>query len=194
MPDRDLPRERLFFALWPDAACREALAGIARERVSRKRGRLVPAENLHLTLAFLGAVDGSVRGCAEQAAASVRASPFQLHFQRSGFWPRPRVLWSAPARTPEALLRLASALSRALAPCGYAPERRGFRGHVTLARKVQGPMESLSHAEILWPVEDFHLVRSRTRAEGAVYDTVATWRLAGGDDDSPPRPGVASVK
>ncbi|MDX1433841.1 MAG: RNA 2',3'-cyclic phosphodiesterase [Gammaproteobacteria bacterium] len=187
IPARDEPRapaddgsrrrERLFFALWPDAACRAALAALARERLPRKRGRAVADENLHLTLAFLGAVDGGFRACAEDAAASVSVAPFVLSFERSGYWPRSRVLWSAPAETPPALHRLASALSRALLPCGYEPERRAFSGHVTLARKVQGPIETLPHAPIAWAVREFHLVRSETRSEGASYEVVATWAL-----------------
>lgn len=178
-------RERLFFALWPDAACRAALAAVARERLRRKRGRPVEAANLHLTLAFLGAVEAQCRRCAECAAASLRAAPFELIFEQSGCWPRPRVLWSAPAQTPTALLGLASALSRALLPCGYEPERRAFRAHVTLARKVQGVLETRPHAAIAWPVRDFHLVRSHTRSEGASYEIVATWALEA-DAASPP--------
>lgn len=140
---------------------------------------------LHLTLAFLGAVDADRRRSAERAAASVQTAPFALELDHSGWFARARVLWSAPARTPEALHRLAGALSRALIDYGYQPERRAFRAHATLARKVQGPFETLAHAPIAWPVRQFHLVRSHTRSEGAAYEIVATWSLGDAPDSVP---------
>ncbi len=48
---------RLFFAFWPTAAMQSDLAAAARAQMeSMLGGRLVPRENLHLTLAFLGSV------------------------------------------------------------------------------------------------------------------------------------------
>jgi 2'-5' RNA ligase len=170
-------RQRLFFALWPDAAARQALADLARAHLPRKRGRPVPAENLHVTLVFLGSVDANFRRCAESAAEGLEASAFDLRFERMGFWPRPRVLWSAPLETPVVLARLASALSRSLIPCGHRPEKRAFSAHLTLARKVQGPMEERCHAPVHWHVDAFHLVASETRAEGARYRIVRSWPL-----------------
>jgi 2'-5' RNA ligase len=55
-PSRDLLDTRMFFALWPDAAARAALAGLAAEVVRGGGGRAPAAANLHLTLAFVGAV------------------------------------------------------------------------------------------------------------------------------------------
>src|SRR5579883_616458 len=50
------PTRRLFFALWPDEAMREAMVQAIREPVRASGGRPVHAGNLHVTLAFLGAV------------------------------------------------------------------------------------------------------------------------------------------
>jgi 2'-5' RNA ligase len=130
-----------------------------------------------MTLEFLGAVDAAMRGCAEQAAQSLSAPVFELEFQRIGYWPRPQVLWSAPARTPDALTGLVSMLRKALVECGHTPEARAFRAHVTLARKVRGPVTETSHAPVRWAVSDFHLIASETLAQGARYRSVACWPL-----------------
>ncbi|WP_458527413.1 2'-5' RNA ligase family protein, partial [Onishia taeanensis] len=49
-------RHRLFLALWPDPAVREALSSTAGQAHLACRGRPVAPEQLHLTLAFLGQV------------------------------------------------------------------------------------------------------------------------------------------
>ena len=139
-------RQRLFFALWPDGDTQSALAQLAKARLRSGSGRLIVAQNLHMTLAFLGPVDAGMRKCAERAAASLRAPAFELEFRRLGYWPRPRVLWSAPERTPEGLTMLESTLRNALAACGHEPESRPFRAHITLARKVRDPVDDTSHA------------------------------------------------
>lgn len=170
-------RQRLFFALWPDDDARNALAQLADARLAPSHGRLIAASNLHLTLEFLGAVDAGMRACAERAAESVATPAFELEFQRLGYWPRPRVLWSAPERTPEALTGLVSMLRKALAACGHKPESRAFHAHVTLARKVRGPVSETSHTLVRWHVADFHLVASETLAQGARYRSLESWSL-----------------
>ncbi|NIM29074.1 MAG: RNA 2',3'-cyclic phosphodiesterase [Gammaproteobacteria bacterium] len=170
-------RQRLFFALWPDDETRDALARLARAHLPAGSGRLVPAENLHVTLVFLGAVDSGVRACAERAASALSAPAFTLEFVRIGYWPRPRVLWSAPERTPAALAELASTLTAALVECGHRPESRPFRAHITVARKVRKAPRASLHDAVHWRVDAFHLIASETRPEGARYRRLRSWPL-----------------
>lgn len=170
-------RQRLFFALWPDDDARRSLARLASARLAPRNGRLVAASNLHLTLEFLGAVDAGMRACAERAAQSLSAPAFELELQCLGYWPRPRVLWSAPETTPDALTGLVSMLRKALMACGHQPDARPFHAHVTLARKVRGPVNETTHAPVRWPVSDFHLIASETLAQGARYRSLECWPL-----------------
>ena len=170
-------RRRLFFALWPDEATRDALAAIAEAALGGDSGRLVAPENLHLTLAFLGSVDETLRACAERAAGRISAPAFTLELVHAGRWPRARVLWSAPEETPEALSELAFSLNDALRDCGYTPESRAFRAHITLARKIRGRSAEIAHAPVRWRVAEFHLMASETHPRGARYQRLGTWRL-----------------
>ena len=170
-------RQRLFFALWPDDDTRQALARLARTLLPCGNGRPVAAQNLHLTVVFLGLVDAGFRECVERVAGLLSAPAFELEFRRIGYWPRPRVLWSAPERTPEALTGLASMLRNALVACGHEPESRPFRAHVTLAREVRRPASEPTHGPIRWPVSEFHLVESETLAQGARYRSLESWSL-----------------
>ena len=47
---------RVFFAIWPDAAAQKRLAELAEQLEAVCDGRKVRAENIHLTLVFLGEV------------------------------------------------------------------------------------------------------------------------------------------
>ncbi len=175
--DPSAPRQRLFFALWPGDDVRQHFAAVASKSLKR-RGRRIPPENLHLTLAFLGPVPPEVRRCAEDAADGVAASPFTLEFNRLGFFPRPRVVWSGCDHTPEALTLLVDALRRGLSGCGITPEARPYRAHLTLARKASvEPDFGAPHAPIHWPVDAFHLLESKTHSSGAQYKILRSWPL-----------------
>jgi 2'-5' RNA ligase len=175
--DPPAPRQRLFFALWPGDAVRKRLAAIASKSLKRS-GRKIPAENLHLTLAFLGPVGPEVRRCAEEVADVVSAAPFTLEFTHLGFFPRPRVVWSGCDQTPEALIALVNALRAGLEDCGIQPEARPYRAHLTLARKASvEPGFGAPHAPVAWGVDRFHLVESKTFSAGARYNILRSWSL-----------------
>ncbi len=175
--DPSAPRQRLFFALWPNDEVREGFAAIASKSLKR-RGRKIPAENLHLTLAFLGSVAPETRRCAESAASDISGASFTLEFTHLGFWPRPRVIWSGCDETPEALTALVNALRQGLKGCGIEPELRPYRAHLTLARKASvEPSFGEPHAPISWTVDAFHLLESKTLSTGAQYKMLRSWPL-----------------
>ncbi len=168
--------QRLFFALWPDDGLRDWMGKLVRHHL-HNRGRPVRRENLHITLVFLGSVDAPRRACVEAAAAAIRGQPFALELDRLSWWPRPRVVFAAVSRPPSALLELVGELKRACGECGFEPERRPYRAHLTLARKVSRgppPMELEAQA---WDVRDFCLVESRTLSAGAEYSVLRSWPL-----------------
>ena len=175
--DPSAPRQRLFFALWPDDAVRPRFTAVVSKSLKR-RGRRVPAENLHLTLAFLGPVTPDVRCCAEDVANGVAAAPFTLEFTHLGHFPRPRVIWSGCDETPETLTALVNALRQGLRGCGIDPEVRPYRVHLTLARKASvEPGFGTPHAPIRWTVDAFHLLESKTLSSGAQYKILRSWTL-----------------
>lgn len=172
-------RQRLFFALWPDADVRAALAAVARGCGHGRERILVPA-NLHLTLAFVGNVTADQRACMEAAAATVNGRSFAVTLDQLGFWPRPRVLWAGVEAVPAALEELVADLNSALAICGYQPETRPFRAHVTLARKVSRPPRQIAIAPIRWTVRDFCLAQSVSGERGSEYRVLGRWPLRTG--------------
>lgn len=177
--------ERLFFALWPDEAVRAQLGHLARNLV-HKDGRPVAAENLHITLVFLGSVTAERRGCTEAVAGRIQGKAFRLTLDRIGHWPKPRILWASPGDMPAELLALVRDLSEGLKTCGFMPETRPYQAHLTLARKVSRARSGLTMAPVAWDIDRFCLVRSLTLPEGAKYEVLASWPLA-----QPVTPGSA---
>ena len=183
-PARVGPR-RLFFALWPDAPARARLAQATQAVVRVSDGRAVPAEQLHLTLAFLGAVPAARLAELEAlAAAAVRAAglpdePLALTLGRLERWSGPQVLCVLPVHPPAALGALARGVVGTLGAAGFAPDLKPFRPHVTVARKVVRPSELAPIAPVRWTFERIALIESRTLERGPVYSVVGTCPLYG---------------
>jgi 2'-5' RNA ligase len=169
--------QRLFFALWPDPALARRFHRLAEAQQALCKGRPVPVPNIHLTLRFVGSVPATTAGCLQEAAAGLRLPAFELVFDTLGYWPRPKVLWCAPAQFPEALNELARSLEQACVACGLEPERRDFAPHLTLLRHARRAPPEPDIPPLRWPVDHFVLARSETRPDGAVYSVLQSWPL-----------------
>ena len=170
------PRQRLFFALWPDEAVRARL-NQAGEALLGKQLKRVPAANLHLTLAFAGTATTSVRQCLQAAAGNIRCPAFRLSIEHSGHWSRARIYWAGPAHMPPALRSLAGELQVALGACGLQTETPPYQPHITLARKIERAPDIARIAPIDWSIRHFSLVESVTGPRAASYTILATWEL-----------------
>lgn len=141
----------------------------------------VAADNLHLTLKFLGEVpesglDGVLTATGRAAA---RAARFDLELAGVSAFPprRPRVIAAGASDRPATLAGLAASLEDELAALGVPREDRPFRAHITLGR-LKGPPGARLGAAIagmgrtgfgVQPVSEIALVRSRLTSTGAVY-------------------------
>lgn len=127
---------RLFFALWPDAASRAALARLQ----TLVEGRLVPPPNLHLTLAFLGQQPDAALAPLSTLLDGLTLTPMDLELDRLGHFARQGAAWAGMSAPPPALLALQLELMTALERAGFTPASHGaFRPHVTLARHAPAP-------------------------------------------------------
>lgn len=170
---------RLFFALWPEAPLRDALTGIATELRSRCGGRMPAPDNIHLTLAFLGAVAETRVPELQALASELRADDFELVLQRIGCWRRQRLVWAGPLDVPPALTALVDQLGAALRCAGFTTERRLFKPHVTLLRDVSAPPAGMVPAPLRWPVTQWVLAASEPVPRGVRYRIIGRWPLTG---------------
>ncbi len=170
------PRQRLFFALQPAPEIRTRLWRLARS-LPLARERLTHPDDLHATLAFLGMVEADRLGAVTAVAAQIRAEPFTLQIDRLDYWPRPKVAWAGPSRVPPGLEQLVVDLWAGLASCGFEPETRPYRAHITLARKGGAIEAGTIEPPIPWEVGDFVLMQSLSVAEPPRYKVLQRWAL-----------------
>ena len=169
--------QRLFFGLpLPHAAC-VALQSVGQSLSLPDTARPSLPQNYHVTLVFLGSVSERQLACAQRAADPVQVRSFPLQIDHIGHWPRPQVLWAAPSAPPDGLLQLVATLQRNTMLCGFEPEQREYRPHVTLARRVRGFDGPRKMPGIAWQAQQFHLYRSRPTADGVRYHPIAAWPL-----------------
>jgi 2'-5' RNA ligase len=183
---------RLFvaIALPPDLAARasEILPG------TLPALRRVKAENLHLTLAFLGQTPDDclpdVVSAAREAAARVRR--FRLAFDRAGRFPergRPRVVWLGISDGEPAVLELGAGVYAGLRSRGLRFDDRPLAPHLTLARVTEdasGPeaktvgaaLRDLATPPLGFEVSEIAVVQSVLSPKGPRYTTLATAPLA----------------
>jgi 2'-5' RNA ligase len=168
---------RIFFALWPDPATRKELARIARLMPVERPARRVPDYNLHLTLHFIGNVCHEEMTCLRQQARRASGRPFELVVDDYGHFGKSRVAWLGCATTPDATARLQRNLGDRLRRCGYQPETRRYRPHVTVARKMVRAPAMAAFEPLRWKVDNFVLIESRPVDGGVRYQVIETYPL-----------------
>lgn len=166
---------RLFFALWPDDAVRAALArwSLAIQRIAG--GRVTRTESIHLTVAFLGAIEPARLEELKAVAASVAVSPFELVLDAAGCWKHNRIAWAGATAAPPALEALVSDLRAALAGAGFRFDPKPFVSHLTLVRKARPGFTLPALERVPWRVTGFVLVRSVMQTAGSVYRVESRW-------------------
>jgi 2'-5' RNA ligase len=187
-----VPNRRLFVALEPPDGVRRRVAALAAE-VRQAAGRAaadvrwIPAENLHLTLQFLGAVPEERVAQVTEAvtAAAAAAQPLSLEVRGAGGFPnarRARVLWLGLHGEVEPARALVADLGRRLAPLGFAPEARPWSAHLTIGRArdprgapgLAGALASQAEGEgVPWRAADLVLFESHLSPKGPRYEVVA---------------------
>jgi RNA 2',3'-cyclic 3'-phosphodiesterase len=174
---------RLFVAIaLPDRVAEHLLllqGGVPGARWSQR-------EQLHLTLRFVGEVDGRDAAAIDDALVSIRAPRFTMQLKGVGeFGGRnPRALW-AGVRDDGALLHLQRKIESALQRIGFPAEERKFAPHITLARLRAAPRDRIitfltTHALYASPpfeVSAFNLYTSRTTPNGSVYRPERSYAL-----------------
>ncbi|TKI08803.1 RNA 2',3'-cyclic phosphodiesterase [Martelella alba] len=152
---------RLFFAIaLPDDLRRRIVAWRA-GHFPPDVGRPVAAENLHLTLAFLGEVAAGKEQALRAAAGRLRQPGFDITLDDCGHWPRPGVVWLGLRRPPAGLVRLAQWLRDRAARNGCYQSPTPFHPHITLWRQAFSTI-ALPPAGPGWRTEahTFHLYQS----------------------------------
>lgn len=152
--------------------------------------RWVGTDQLHLTLRFIGEVDGALFRDVMEGLGDVEVPAFDLALKGVGHFPprgHAKVLWAGITPNP-ALKRLRDKVEGALVRLGLDPEERKFSPHITLARFRNGAphrhlggylAEHSLFATPSFPVTAFHLYSSQLSSSGAIHTVEASYPLIG---------------
>src|SRR5689334_19205732 len=147
-------------------------------------------EQLHMTLRFIGEVDGRDARAIDDALAGIDAPAFHLQFHGVGQFgnKQPHTLWAA-ARPNDLLDHLARKVDTAIRRVGQPQDARKFTQHVTLARLRNPELEKVrewlvGHAlstSAEFAVKAFCLYSSKLTSDGSIYRVEREFPLRGFD-------------
>jgi len=151
--------------------------------------RWIEPKNMHLSLRFIGEVDGGVFEDVRGSLAEVSAPVFSLSLKGTGFFPpkqQPKTLWVGIDKN-EALKILRNRVESTLAKTGLPRDARKFAPHVALARLSDSPVQRVANwlsANALFrtdafPVSSFYLYSSTLTNHGADYQIEQEYFLNG---------------
>ena len=157
-----------------------------RHRVEGDGLRWSTPESWHITLQFLGNTSETQYECVVARLRELHAVPVPIELDEVGFFDHAGIFFAGIALTPE-LLTLQQQVTAATVRCGFAPEDRPYRPHITLARS-KGRRNAIGletlKSKIRHPpkfsrfvAEEFLLYESFTRPTGSQYETRARFRL-----------------
>ncbi|MEE8418765.1 MAG: RNA 2',3'-cyclic phosphodiesterase [Dehalococcoidales bacterium] len=165
------------------------------ESGGRYRAKWVKPGSIHLTLKFLGNVAADrIAEIEEAISEAVRGiPPFSLEVEGPGAFPdlnRVQVVWIGISGAMDKLGRLQKRLESNLEPLGFAPEKRAFRPHLTVARmhneaSVEERREFGRHIAdtgfdpVALPVKAVNLMKSQLTRAGGVYSRLHSAELTG---------------
>lgn len=149
-------------------------------------GKVAPPENWHITLRFLGTIDGVTHDRFVAGMSSVEdEEAFRIRLTGFGAFPRARkasVVWAGVGDGNEGLGRLNQIAEEAAQSAGLKPEERPYHPHLTFSR-VRPPADA-SHLleeslDLTWRCDRVIVYQSRLGGGPARYEPLETFSLSG---------------
>lgn len=179
---------RLFVGIPLAAPVIEQLEKICiRHRAAGDGLRWSAPESWHITLQFLGNTSETQYECVVARLCELHAAPVPVELEELGFFDRAGIFFVGVVPTSE-LLALQQKVTAATTPCGFTPEDRPYRPHITLAR-TKGRRNTTRLATLKGRIrhqpkferfvaEEFLLYESFTRPTGSRYEIRERFHLA----------------
>lgn len=181
-PQIEPATRRLFFALWPGAELVQRLLSVAHPQIAALECVPVLGLDLHLTLKFLGDVTPEQREALIAMCNGLRAHAFSLRLAPLEYWSGSKslVCVSREIAQPQAARVLVERLARESTQLGLKLSSQRWVPHVTLARQIQIPPETLKPLpKMEWKVRRLCLAESLPNpvAGQLRYRVLGRWAL-----------------
>ena len=175
---------RLFTAL---EIPRNAAMSLSLLRGGLPGARWIDVENYHITLRFIGDVDGRTADEIVERLDRIDRPEFQIRLDGIGSFgsKKPHSVWAGVSPSPE-MYALQAEIERICQRIGLAPDPRKFTPHVTLARLKSSRVDDVVHylsgrgnfQTSSFTVPRFVLLSSRESVGGGPYLTEEVFPLS----------------
>jgi 2'-5' RNA ligase len=165
---------KLFFALVPDHVVRQKLE--QSQQSLGVSGRAAKPGQFHATLAFLGMQQADLIPEIHHIASRLSLEPCRIVLDQFGQFRRAGILWMGASEIPVALQDFQNALVGALLEAGIGHDRKAWKFHVTLYRKLRKPLSIMDPVAIEWSLNSFELIESVSVGNGVEYHSIGHWK------------------
>jgi 2'-5' RNA ligase len=173
---------RLFFALVPDARVRAGIEQVQSDL--QVTGRAAKPHQFHATLAFLGMQQPDRISDIQAVASRISFERCGIVLDRIGRFGRAGVLWLGASRIPDPLMRVQNSLVDALLDAGIGHDRKAWKFHITLYRKMRMSSPIMDPVPIEWSLAGFDLIESVSVRSGVEYHSIGHWKARSGGEIS----------
>lgn len=182
----DERRTRAFICIsMPDSVVKEVAR--VQELLGKLKfnGKMTELENLHLTLKFLGEINGDRLEKVKEKLRKLEFDEFEAKLSVIGvfnFRENPRIVWIKIGG--KEVFELQRKVDKAMEKTGFKPEER-FMSHMTIARVkyVEDKKGFLEHVkgigirDIKFKVNKFYLMKSELKSNGPIYSNIEEYKL-----------------
>jgi 2'-5' RNA ligase len=159
---------RLFVAITLSDEMKKTVTGTLHAlKKAGVKGNYVPAQNLHLTLAFIGETKDST--AVKEALQTVKWKSFRLSLAEMGTFGD--LLWVG-LKGNQGLSAAVQEVRGALDAAGIAYDKKKFAPHITIIRKMSGNWKSLPAPKGEMMVKKISLMKSEVRDGKRVYTEI----------------------
>ena len=152
---------RLFIAIMLSDDMKKSVIGTMHElKKADVRGSYVPAQNLHVTLAFIGETKDAA--AIKEAMQTISCKPFRMAFADMGVFDN--LLWVG-IKGNQGLNKLAKYVTTAL-------DEKKFVPHITIIRNMGGPWKKVSPPKGDMTVKKVSLMKSEQKDGKRVYTEI----------------------
>lgn len=169
-------KRKVFFALLPNKNALEAIV-LLQKKFKKDTGRWIVAQNIHLTLCFIGDVDELQLECISKVAEQVEGEKIELKLDVIGQFNKAKILWLGSNDKCRVLKDLNKAIIEKLVHCQLKINGSKFHPHITLARKARRGLLVPEFESIKWCSEYFYLLESVQIPGGVQYKALKQYKL-----------------
>ncbi|WP_299494902.1 RNA 2',3'-cyclic phosphodiesterase [uncultured Shewanella sp.] len=143
--------------------------------------RLVPKNNLHMTLAFLGEIGPDQLSQLNEQVTLIKKRTIEVTLDQLVYWEKPKIICLKGIANDASLLQLTKDTKFIAKNLNLHRSEYTYTPHITLCRKAKSEMEALihhiSHQPLTLSPKQLHLFESFLGKNGVEYPILESWTL-----------------